>query len=248
MIRLTEALNVTGEALPLLRIRALWECYGPVPFIRFYQGDRGSAIAVLDGQATVWATDDEREEVALFIGMQPEIRAVTADVLTAESVAEQWSVPMQTVPVMRCETPQRAEGLAHASPRELYAFLEPIFPGLPPFEGWYMDVCYRERHGACRNVTIVDGDLVVSAAMTTAEWHGGALIGGVATDPRYRRQGMAARCVGALAADLQQEQRQVYICPKTEGAQRIYTALGFVVCDRLALVERSWKDDADIVL
>lgn len=239
MIRRTEAPRIVGEALPLLRARALWECYGAVPFLQFYQGDQGSVIALLDGQATVWANEAEREEVALFLTMQPDVTAVAADVSTAEAMAAQWQTTVRTVPVMRCRKLQTPETLPSASPRELYAFLEPIFPGLPPFEGWYMDVCYRERHGFCRNVAVISENRIVSSAMTTAEWQGGALIGGVATDPRYRRRGLAARCVGALTAGLQQEKRQVYICPKTEGAQRIYDALGFAVCDHMAMLERS---------
>ena len=239
MIRLAEQLPVlTGDTLPLYRIRALWECYGAVPFLRFYTGDDGSAAAVLDGQAVVYATVPEREEMALFVSMQPDITALLADAQTAGAVAAHWGADVQTVPVMRCEAPQKAEQLVRLSPRELYAFLEPIFPGLPPFEGWYMDVCYRERHGFCRTVAVLDGDRAVSAAMTTAEWCGGALIGGVATAPDHRRQGLAARCVGTLAAALQGEGRQVYICPKNEGAQRVYAALGFVVCDYVALTER----------
>ena len=240
MIRLTECLpELQGEALPLYRIRALWECYVYVPFLRYYVGENGSAAAILDGQAIVYATETEREEMALFVSMQPDIISLLADVPTAQAVAAQWGTAVNEVPVMRCETPQTAETISRLSPRELYAFLEPIFPGLPPFEGWYMDVCYRERHGFCRNVAVIEGDRAVSAAMTTADWQGGALIGGVATDPAYRRQGLAARCVGTLAAQLQKEDRQVYICPKNDGARRVYTALGFAVCDAVALTERT---------
>ncbi len=240
MIRLTEQLPVlSGEALPLCRIRALWECYGAVPFLRFYVGDDGSAAAVLDGQAIVYAVPSEREELALFVSMQPDITSLLADEETAEAVAAQWDSTVQVFPVMRCEAPQAAEPLRSAAPRELYAFLEPVFPGLPPFEGWYMDVCYRERHGFCRNVAVRDGECIVSSAMTTAEWNGGALIGGVATAPTHRRRGLAGRCVGTLTAALQGEGRLVYICPKNEGAQRLYTALGFAVCGSVALTERT---------
>ena len=239
MIRLVERLpELTGDALPLCRIRALWECYGAVPFLRFYVGDDGSAAAVLDGQAIVYAVASEREELSLFVSMQPDITSLLADTETAEAVAAHWGAEVHTIPVMRCDAPQKAKQLERLSPRELYAFLQPIFPGLPPFEGWYMDVCYRERHGCCRNVAVRDGGQVVSSAMTTAEWRTGALIGGVATAPTHRRQGLAATCVGALAAALQGEGRQVYICPKNEGAQRVYTALGFVVCDSVAQTER----------
>ncbi len=240
MIRLVEELpELTGDALPLLRIRALWECYGNVPFLRFYVGDGGGAAALLDGQAIVYATAEGREELALFVAMQSDVTSLLADAETANAVAHHWHSTVQEIPVMRCDCPQQRQALERLSPRELYRFLEPIFPALPPFEGWYMDVCYRERHGFCRNVAaVLDGE-IASTAMTTAEWHGGALIGGVATAPQHRRKGLAGTCVATLTAMLQDEGREVYICPKNEGAQRVYTALGFSVCGSVALTERN---------
>ncbi len=243
MIRLVEQLPILqGDALPLLRVRALWECYGTVPFIRYYVGDEGSAAAILDGQAVVYAVPSEREEFAWFLAMQPDISSVLTDAMMASAVAEQWGTAASTIPVMRCDTPQTASVTDVASPREMYAFLQPIFPSLSPFDSWYPDVCYRERHGFCRNVAVRDNGEIVSAAMTVAEWDGGALIGGVATAPTHRRRGLAARCVGTLAARLQGEGKAVYICPKNEGAQRVYTALGFAVCGSIAVTERNFDE------
>lgn len=240
MIRWAETLPaLAGEALPLCRVRALWECYGAVPFLRFYVGEAGSAVAVMDGQAIVHTASSEREEVALFLGMQPDIRSLLTDRATAVAVAAQWEMTVTEYPVMRCDKPQTVFVTETLRPRELYAFLQPLFPHLPPFEVWYPDVCYRQRHGRCRVAALRVGGKPASCAMTVAEWHGGALIGGVATAPEYRRQGLAARCVGALAATLQQEGRQVYICPKNEGAQRLYATLGFTVCDSVAVTERT---------
>ena len=99
------------------------------------------------------------------------------------------------------------------------------------------DAAYS-RHGFFRYAVVRDGD-VVSSAMTTAEWTGGALIGGVATAPTHRRRGLAGTCVHALVGALKREGRQVYICPKKEGAMRLYTELGFSVCGEIAQVERT---------
>lgn len=240
MIRLTETLPAPAEEnLLLFRARALWECYGAVPFIRYYVGDSGSAAAILDGQAIVYAVPEEREELAWFTAMQPDIGSVLTDTATAEAIAQRWGSSVREYRVMRHDgLPLAGETLSHVSPRDLYAFLQPIFPGLSPFDVWYPDVCYRERHGFCRHAVVCEDGRLVSSAMTVAEWQGGALIGGVATAPTHRRRGLAGRCVSSLTATLQQEGRQVYICPKNEGAERLYTALGFAVCGRIAQTER----------
>lgn len=240
MIRWVEACpEMTDDRLTAYRIRALWECYGAVPFIRFYSGENGSAAAIFDGQAIACIGDSDVEEWAWFLSMQPDVASVLADEETAEAVAAAWKTEAKRYPVMRYSAETAVtDGAEDASPRELYAFLQPIFPGLAPFDTWYPDVCYRNRHGFCRNAVVREGDAVVSSAMTTAEWSGGALIGGVATAPTHRRQGLAGACVRALVGTLTKEGRQVYICPKNDGAMRLYTALGFAVCDEIAQVER----------
>ncbi|MBR2405766.1 MAG: GNAT family N-acetyltransferase [Clostridia bacterium] len=242
MIRLVEALPPQqGDELLLCRVQALWECYGAVPFIRYYVGDSGSVAALFDGQALVYAVPEEREELAWFVAMQPDITSLLSDPDTAAAVAAAWQGEVATYPVMRYEAQNGAPAaeLAHVSPRELYAFLQPIFPHLAPFDVWYPDICFRERHGFCRNVAVCEAGIPISSAMTVAEWQGGALIGGVATTPVYRQRGLAGLCVGSLATALQAEGRQVYICPKNDGAERLYTKLGFVTCSMIAQTERT---------
>lgn len=240
MIRLIETIPpLTDDGVTSCRIKALWECYGAVPFIRFYHGENGSAAAIFDGQAIATVAETDVEEWAWFLSMQPDVTAVLSDPITAEAVAAAWDTTAKRYPVMHYTADVAVtETLDNASPRELYAFLEPIFPGLAPFDTWYPDVCYRSRHGFFRNVAMRDGGAVVSTAMTTAEWQDGALIGGVATAPTHRRQGLAGACVRALAGELKQEGRQVYICPKNEGAMRLYSELGFTACGEIAQVER----------
>lgn len=240
MIRLVEEIPLLPcTDLLYFRVRALWECYGAVPFIRYYVGDSGSVAALFDGQALVYATPEEREELAWFVAMQPDIASLLSDRETVKAVAEAWQGTCAEYPVMRYEGNVRPSRLGSVSARELYMFLQPIFPHLAPFDVWYPDVCYRERHGFCRNVAVCEAGIPVSSAMTVAEWNGGALIGGVATTPVYRQRGLAGLCVGSLAATLKTEGRQVFICPKNEGAERLYTRLGFTVCGHVAQTERT---------
>ena len=83
---------------------------------------------------------------------------------------------------------------------------------------------------------MVKDGVAVASAMTVAEWQGGAVIGAVATDPKHRGNGYASRCVTALTRQLQQQNKQVYICPKNEYAKRLYERLGFTECDEIAWI------------
>ncbi len=241
MIRQTDAPRFpAGDTLPLYRVRALWECYGAVSFIRYYMTDGGSVAALFDGQAIVHATAADREELCLFLIMQPDVTSVLADTDTVAVLAAAWGSECRSYPVMQYAGGTVDGGaLCDLSPRVIYALLQPIFPHLPPFDVWYPDVCYRVRHGACRIAAVCEGNTPVSCAMTTAEWTGGALLGCVATATTHRRQGLAARCVTDLVAALQREGRDSYICPKNEGAERLYRGLGFEHCGTVAQTERN---------
>ncbi len=229
-----------GEGLLWYRVLALWECYGRVPFVRFYRGDSGSALAMLDGQAIVYAVEAEREEAALFIAMQPDITSVLTDPATAALIAAHIQANVCDYPIMRYERAWVTHSRLEPVPaKALYSFLQPIFPHLAPFEVWYADVSYRERHGFCRNVALCEAGIPVSCAMTVAEWSGGAQIGGVATTPVYRQRGLAGLCVRSLTARLRDENREVYICPKHDKAQHLYETNGFAVCGRVATIERN---------
>lgn len=67
---------------------------------------------------------------------------------------------------------------------------------------------------------------------------GAALIGAVATLPAYRGRGFASRCVSALAAALQAENRRVLLSPKNSPAEALYTRLGFAVCGEWGEIHR----------
>lgn len=67
---------------------------------------------------------------------------------------------------------------------------------------------------------------------------GAALIGALATLPAYRGRGFASRCVSALAAALQAENRRVLLSPKNSPAEALYTRLGFAVCGEWGEIHR----------
>ncbi len=226
------------------RILSLVQMYGvEQPFLRFWRGEYGSAISLMDGHAVMEVRQEERDELFIFLTMQPEIRSVRTDEDSARLLAALWPRSRLTSGlIMTPETTPVPPGGAVfvTSPRDLYPVLQAGFgEGLPPFDAWYADVSHRMRHGGCRAAVVREGETLVSCAMTVAEWTGGAVMGAVATRPECRGKGYASACVIALTDVLRSEGRRIYLCPKNEGAQRLYQRLGFVGCGRWGELSRA---------
>ena len=214
------------------RLLSWWEAYRDTPIARFYQTEHGGCIAVMDTQGVACVPAEDTEEVAAFFELQPEIRSVyTTDPACCAGKAKHFTA-------MLAPNVTEAEMLETVSLRELYPFLQPFFDDLPPFEAWYLDVSYRTRHKLCRHAAITDNGAIASSAMTVAEWQNGALLGGVAIAPDYRRRGYAGRCVLSLTAALQRKGKTVWICPYNPPAQRLYEALGFRAHSTVTVIER----------
>ena len=150
----------TGPGLPLpeteagIRIAGLLEAYGPdCPFVRFWQADEGGLVALLDGMAVAeHSMQMDREELYLFLSMQPEIRSVRTDAAFAVILAQRWGTTAKTGSVMRLERdlPPDDRVQPPASPRSVYPLLAQCFEdGLSAFDSWYVDVSHRLRHGCC---------------------------------------------------------------------------------------------------
>lgn len=222
-------------------LKGLGEAYGVSrDFLRFYEDERGSVLALMDGTATVRCLADSFEEAALFLQAQPEITFLRTERAFAEFWQKNGGKSAVFRSVMVCDQViSRDVTTEELSPRDLYPLLSDVFHPFPPFEEWYLDVSYRTRHGFCRNRAVTVEGRAVASAMTVTEWQGGAVIGAVATDAAHRRKGYASACVSSLAAQLQAEGKRVFICPKTESAKNLYESLGFSVCGELALIERN---------
>lgn len=226
-----------------IRIAGLLEAYGPdCPFVRFWQTDEGGRIALLDGMAVVeQQTQTGREELCLFLTMQPEIQAVRTDADLAAALAERWETKAKTGPVMRLEGERLPDNRvqAPASPRSVYPLLARCFQeGLPAFDSWYVDVSHRLRHGGCHMAVLNDSQGLAATAMTVAECRSAALLGAVATRPDCRGRGYATACVSTLAHAMRKEGKSVWICPKNPAAQRLYERLHFTVCGDWGVVSK----------
>ncbi len=202
-------------------------------FAPFYGDEKGNVLSILDGHAVLSCAKEDAEDWLTFLRMRSDISSLTVDEQTAQLLASEPDLSFTCRSVMRLGTapPPPSDDLWELSPRELYPILQAAFgDAAPPFDGWYVDISHRLRHGLCHVAAIRHNDQPVSAAMTVAECEHTAVIGGVCTLPEYRRQGLAGRCVLGLSAKILKEdaQKSILISPKNPAAERLYQALGFI--------------------
>ncbi len=230
MIRaLTSRPTLTPDSVCAVRLLSAYENYAAYPFAHFWEDGEGRYASMIDGTAVFYA-ETVTEEWLTFWQMQPDLAKLITDACIGETVAAHLGRPFSQVPVMKSVVPSNGQA-EPVAPKAAFELMTRVFgDAIPPFDVWYADVSHRMRHAGCQTVGVMRNGVCVSCAMTVAECDGGALIGAVATAETARRQGLAGRLVGGLAATLSQEQKQVFICPKHEAARRLYERIGFVVC------------------
>lgn len=235
MIRLATAEELTGLAAAdeaAVRIDGLFRAYGEkTAFLRFYAAEQGALLAVMENTATVAVPPGvtaNSEELGLFFAAQPDIVRVRSTAAVAQQLT--GFSRYRSGAVLEAATGLRpVSNTQPLSPRQLYSVLAAAFGrAAPAFEGWYVDVSHRMRHGCCRSAGVTVDGQPVACALTVAETDTAAVIGGVATRPAYRQRGYAHACVAALTAALQAEHKRVLIAPQDEKLQALYAGWGFV--------------------
>ena len=221
-----------------VRIHSLKRAYGiDAPFIRYYADGCGGLLSVMDGAGVLYCAENT-EEWLIFITMNPDIAclhcsAAVGRLLTKygwqgrEGVVLKYEgnreFPLPTV----CENPY----LPH-----VHALLSECFDEMTSLNAWYPDVSHRIRHHCANIAAILDGDHVVSTAMTVAETDTAALIGQVATHSDYRGRGYAKSCINSLISRC--KDKVLYILPMTEYARTLYVKMGFVPDGEWAELQR----------
>lgn len=236
----TQIQSLSATTLLGLKLRGLYEAYGfGRDFLPFWTDDAGGAGALLSGCAVAMPAAAQREEWACFLTMQPQVRQVETDEVTATLLVAQ-GFSCETRPVLQLP-PQHAEDASLTpSLRELYSLLCEVFgeESLPPFDMWYTDMSHRLRHGCGRASAVCEEGQPISCALVTAECASAGLISGVATRADSRGRGYARRCVGALADALAADGKQAYICPKNAAADALYRRWGAVQTDTFCILKR----------
>jgi RimJ/RimL family protein N-acetyltransferase len=100
---------------------------------------------------------------------------------------------------------------------------------LPSRAAWRGRLTEQIRYRTLHIIEDMEGR-VVSAAMSSAESAGGAMLGGVATLPELEGRGLSTLCVGALCAYLFRKGMpsiSLFYLPDNTKASRVYEKLGF---------------------
>lgn len=246
MIRLaTEAdfpVNTDNEVL--VRIVGLKHAYGiDVPFIQYYTDGEGSLLSVMDGCGVLYCSHTVTDEWIVFSAMNPDIIHLHCSADTGKVLLNTGDWQGRVGDVLRfCgETPQPPTDICE-SPYlpSVYTLLQAHFEGISSFNAWYPDVSHRIRHECSRIACVMNDNKVVSTAMTVAETEGACLLGQVATDPAFRRQGLAGKCIKSLISKC--EGKELYILPANENAAKLYQKLGFRRCDGWAELEKTGRN------
>lgn len=213
----------------LIRIHSLKRAYGiDASFIRYYADGCGGLLSIMDGAGVLYCTENV-DEWLIFVSMNPDVTRLhcSAEVgrqLMAsgnwqgrEGVVLKYEGDRDFAPPTVCETPYLPQ---------VHALLCECFDEMVLLNAWYPDVSHRIRHHCAKIATILDGEKVVSTAMTVAETDLAALLGQVATHSRYRGKGYAQTCINSLI--LRCKDKTLYILPMTDYAQSLYEKMGFV--------------------
>ena len=222
-----------------VRIHSLKCAYGlDAPFIRYYADECGGLLTVMDGTGVLYCVDNV-EEWLVFIAMNPDIfhvhcpAAIGRQLLTygswqgREGAVLKYSGNRNFAPSTVCDAPHL--------PR-VHALLDQCFESMASLNAWYPDVSHRIRHNCAKIAVILDGEQVVSTAMTVAETDTAAVLGQVATHSDYRGRGYAKTCINSLISRC--KDKTLYILPMTDIAHSLYVKMGFVPDGEWAELQR----------
>lgn len=222
-----------------IRIHSLKNAYGlDAPFIRYYADDCGGLLSVMDGAGILYCTENV-EEWLVFVTMNPEIIHLHCSAAVGRELTDSGNWQGRVGVVLKydgkcdLDTPEVCENpyLPH-----VHSLLCTCFDSMASLNAWYPDVSHRIRHHCAKIATILDGDQVVSTAMTVAETDTAAVIGQVATHSDYRSRGYAKTCINSLISRC--KDKTLYILPMTEIARSLYLKMGFVPDGEWAELQR----------
>lgn len=222
-----------------VRIHSLKKAYGlNAPFIRYFADGFGGLLSVMDGVGVLYCTANA-EEWLVFITMNPDVLHLHCSAQIGRNLIEAGSWQGREGVVLRyegernftpptvCENPYLPD---------VHHLLNSCFETMVPLNSWYPDVSHRIRHDCAKIAVILDGDAVVSTAMTVAEIDSAAVIGQVATHGDYRRRGYAKSCINSIVSRC--KDKELYILPMTESAHSLYVSLGFIPDGEWAELQR----------
>ncbi len=208
-------------------IRSRYLAYGlDADFAPLYMDEEGSVASLLEGHVVLSGGTQNITEWATFFAMHPQVRQISAQIDAAQQIARITGGNISQKKLLQLCDNTLSSTIETVKPtaREMYPLLNAVFD-MPAFDGWYVDVSHRIRHGICETAGIVENDQLVSTAMAVAQCDTALVIGAVATAPQYRGKGYARQCIAAIVQN--HLDKTIYICPKNVYAENLYKKIGF---------------------
>lgn len=127
--------------------------------------------------------------------------------------------------------------------KEVYSLISHSIPNsfsnsTEAYLSFLSDFTFRQRRKAARIKTVEENEKVVSCALTAAESEYAALISGVACSSEMRGRGYGKETVLALANELKNENKDVYVIALNDSAQKFYKKIGFYEILKVGYIER----------
>lgn len=233
-------LNACKDSAMGCRVASNLLAYGvEQPFAPFYLSDAG-AVSILDGLAICHLTGEgDREELASFMRMNPQVSAVLYDGALPFPVKEEGAV-MSCLRKRPFPSPGVEDTQDYHGVYRVLCGVPWMKQSLPPFDVWYVDVCHKVRHGIASMKAVVQDGAMVSVGMITGQSEDMGIIGGVATRENCRGRGFGSRLVCALTEELLHQGKKACLFRRQGENEAFYRSLGYETIGQWYLSEDTY--------
>lgn len=187
-----------------------------------------AAVLKLENSVTVVCSENaDIAEISEFVS------AVGFESIMSDTPLELFEVQKDIAVVMKYENIKRSdieklEISLSPSLNDVYDVLDSCRSEdfqVAPFDGFYVDMSHRIRHGGGRCAAVYQNNCPTACAMATAITDKKVLLGGVACRPECRRLGFGGAAVSALVSSF--KEKDVFLMRQKNQNREFYYSLGF---------------------
>lgn len=229
------------------RIKAYFNCYSTdYDFVKFWvqlndSGNVTAAISRVDGDMTITAENADYEELLQFVKIVGfntiQCKRSVAEKLTSDETLWGYVVRFEN------EKENIEIGLKrNFDLKEIYAIIKAEnLTGVGELLPWLSDTTFRvNRNTAQPLLAEVDGENA-GCAMVLFRTDKAALLGAVATVPKFRGRGIARALVTRLANEELKSGRRTELLCKNDSIVDFYKSIGFKAVDEWSLITNGTK-------
>lgn len=218
------------------KILSLCQCYGlAMPFLDFwlqYDGQERVRAALMkfeNAVTIVGSAQTDTEEIAVFVRAIG-FSALNTDIpIELENCTENKAIFMEYGGTNR-QPPDRFEFQLSGSLYQAYDIMKSRENNtdfhVPLFEGFYVDMCHRMRHGGGECAIVFYEKKEAACALATAVTDKYVLLGVVACRPEYQNLGLGSAAVRAILSHF--ADKSVFVLRDENKNQNFYQKLGFI--------------------